>query len=73
MPLHCSFLTFFSVKKITFDGANSADEEDAADNVVMYVKSGASNVTFEECIFENATHVTLGTAGVDANSILTIN
>jgi len=54
-------------QNIAFDGANSADESDAADAVVVYVLAAANNVSFEGCTFVNATHVTLG--GSSANGV----
>ena len=53
-------------KNITFDATNSADESKVEDSTVVYVKSGAANVTFEGCTFENATHVTLGENGPES-------
>ncbi len=43
---------------ITFDASTNTD-----DKIALYVKAAANNVTFANCTFQNATHVTLGANG----------
>ena len=52
-------------ENVTFDGANSNDEDKAEDSIVVYLKAAANGVTFERCTFKNATHVTTGGSGSD--------
>lgn len=59
-------------KNVAFDGSNSA-ESNGEDTIVMSVKAGANNVTFDECVFTNATHVILGGASADAVGKVTVN
>lgn len=58
---------YTTFKGVTFDGANSADETKPEDSVVVYVLAAATDVTFEDCTFKNATHVTVG--GGNPNSV----
>ncbi|MBR2987219.1 MAG: hypothetical protein IKC63_04295 [Clostridia bacterium] len=54
------------IKNVTFDAANHTD-----DQIALYVKAAANNVSIEGCTFENASHVTVGGSG--ANAIGTVS
>ena len=58
-------------KGMTFNGANSV-EENGKDYIVVYAKAAANDVTFDGCLFEGATHVTLGGSGADAVGKVTV-
>lgn len=51
---------FTTFKNIAFDAANSV-EANGEDSIVMHLKAAANNVTFNGCVFQNATHIGLGT------------
>jgi len=51
---------FTTFKNIAFDAANSV-EANGEDSIVMHLKAAANNVTFDGCVFQNATHIGLGT------------
>ncbi len=46
-------------KGVTFDATNSV-EANGKDYIAAYVTAAASNVTFDDCDFKNATHITVG-------------
>ncbi|MBE6638569.1 MAG: hypothetical protein E7616_03810 [Ruminococcaceae bacterium] len=52
-------------RNVTFDASNSV-ESNGEDSIALYVVAAANNVTFENCTFQNATHVTLGGSGSNA-------
>ena len=45
-------------ENVIFDGSTNTD-----DSIALYVKAAANNVTFANCTFQNASHVTLGANG----------
>lgn len=49
-------------KGVTFDAANSG-EANGKDYIAIYVNAAASGVTFDDCDFKNATHITVGGSG----------
>lgn len=55
---------------VTFDGSNSTEDGNA---IALYMTAAASNVKFEECTFQNASHVNFGGNGHNRTGNFTFN
>ena len=55
---------------VTFDGTNSTEDGNA---IALYMTAAASNVKFEKCTFQNASHVNFGANGHNRTGNFTFN